>query len=194
MRIPKGSCLFWVSADLKRVIFCGHRRVLVGLNKGETLHSLARALSLGHQGRFTERSYEAQLNRTSALSLVINAIVVWNTRYFERAQAKLLEQGEQVADSVWQHLSPLAWKHISFIDSYHFSDIHLEGDFRPLRESERRHGRGERAKQTREESTQDGNELPSQESEQQFIQLPLLQDVPPDAGSELWRESKQSRR
>src|SRR6185312_13427146 len=25
------------------------------------------------------------------------------------------EHGEQVADSVWQHLSPLAWKHINFV-------------------------------------------------------------------------------
>jgi len=117
------------------------RRVLVGLNKGETLHSMARDVSFGHQGRFTDRSYEAQLNRASALSQVINAIVIWNTRHFERAQAKLLEQGYQVEDSVWQHLSPLAWKHINLVGSYHFSDLHLEEKFRPLRESEGRRTR-----------------------------------------------------
>jgi hypothetical protein len=49
----------------------------VGLNKGETLHSQARDIVFGQQGRFTVRGYEAQLNRASALSLVINAIVVW---------------------------------------------------------------------------------------------------------------------
>ena len=94
---------------------------------------MARDISFGHQGRFTDRSYEAQLNRASALSLVINAIVVWNTRHFERAQAKLLEQGYPVEDSVWQHLSPLAWKHINLVGSYHFADLHLEEEFRPLR-------------------------------------------------------------
>jgi len=118
------------------------RRVLVGLNKGESLHALARDISFGHQGRFTDRSYEAQLNRASALSLVINAIVVWNTRHFDRAQAKLLEQGELVDESVWQHLSPLAWKHINLVGSYHFSDVHLQGEFRPLRELESRRERG----------------------------------------------------
>ena len=91
-----------------------------------------------------DRSYEAQLNRASALSLVINAIVVWNTRHFDRAQAKLLEQGEQVDDAVWQHLSPLAWKHINLIGSYHFSDLQLEEEFRPLRESESWQTRRER--------------------------------------------------
>src|SRR5712691_10005276 len=59
-----------------------------------------------------------------------------NTRHFDRAQAKLLEQGELVDESVWQHLSPLAWKHINLVGSYHFSDVHLQGEFRPLRELE----------------------------------------------------------
>jgi TnpA family transposase len=40
--------------------------VLVGLNKGETLHSMARTVSFGRQGRFADRGYEAQLNRASA--------------------------------------------------------------------------------------------------------------------------------
>jgi len=65
------------------------RRVLIGLNKGEHLHSLARDIAFGRQGRFHDRGYEAQLNRASALSLAINAIAVWNTRYFERAQTAL---------------------------------------------------------------------------------------------------------
>lgn len=32
------------------------RRVLIGLNKGETLHSLAREISFGRQGRFMDRA------------------------------------------------------------------------------------------------------------------------------------------
>jgi len=105
---------------------------------------MARNIAFGHQGRFTDRSYEAQLNRASALSLVINAIVVWNTRHFDRAQAKLLERGEQVDDTVSQHLSPLAWKHINLVGSYQFTEVTLEEEFRPLREVESRRARRER--------------------------------------------------
>jgi TnpA family transposase len=112
------------------------RRVLVGLNKGETLHSMARAVSFGRQGRFADRGYEAQLNRASALSLVLNAMVVWNTRYFEQAQAQLEKQGHPVQENVWQHLSPILWEHIHLVGSYHFTDIQFEGEFRPLREYE----------------------------------------------------------
>jgi len=110
------------------------RRVLVGLNKGEHLHSLARDIAFGRQGRFHDRGYEAQLNRASALSLVINAIAVWNTRYFEQAQAALAKQGVPVPEEVWQHLSPLQWAHIHLNGSYHFTNLALEEDFRPLRE------------------------------------------------------------
>jgi TnpA family transposase len=110
------------------------RRVLIGLNKGEHLHSLARDIAFGRQGRFHDRGYEAQLNRASALSLVINAIAVWNTRYFEQAQTALAKQGVPVPEEVWQHLSPLQWAHIHLNGSYHFTNLALEGDFRPLRE------------------------------------------------------------
>ena len=110
------------------------RRVLIGLNKGEHLHSLARDIAFGRQGRFHERGYEAQLNRASSLSLVINAIAVWNTRYFEQAQIALARQGVPVPEEVWQHLSPLQWAHIHLIGSYHFTNLSLKDDFRPLRE------------------------------------------------------------
>jgi len=110
------------------------RCVLIGLNKGENLHSLARDIAFGRQGRFHDRGYEAQLNRASALSLVINAIVVWNTRYFERAQEELAHEGILIPEHIWQRLSPLQWAHIHLNGSYHFTDVVLTEDFRPLRE------------------------------------------------------------
>jgi hypothetical protein len=117
------------------------RRVLVGLNKGENLHALARDIAFGRQGRFHDRGYEAQLNRASALSLVINAIAVWNTRYFERAAVALARQGAPVPEQMWHHLSPLQWAHIHLNGSYHFTDITLPGEFRPLREYHGSHTR-----------------------------------------------------
>ncbi len=133
---------------------------------GHILHYVvARDIAFGHQGRFTDRSYEAQLNRASALSLVINAIVVWNTRHFERARTKLSEQGEVIEDSVWQHLSPLAWKHINLVGSYLFSDVCLEGEFRPLRESEGRRAR-QRSMQTSSQTNASVEETAQLEKEQ----------------------------
>ncbi len=82
-----------------------------------------------------DRGYEAQLNRASALSLVINAIGVWNTRYFEQAQTSLTRQGVALPEDLWSHLSPFQWAHIHFNGTYyHFPEITLQEGFRPLRE------------------------------------------------------------
>ena len=111
-------------------------RVLVGLNRQERIHSLARAVFFGRQARFPDRGHEAQLNRASALSLAINAIVVWNTRYLAAAADHLAQHGHAVADTVWSHLSPLHWEHIHLVGRYSFNDPHLRGQLRPLREAD----------------------------------------------------------
>lgn len=96
--------------------------------------SLAREISFSRQGRFMDCGYEAQLNRASALSLVINAIGVWNTRYFEHAQTVLSRQGMVLPENLWSHLSPFQWAYIHFNGTYRFPEAAPEKGFRPLRE------------------------------------------------------------
>ena len=57
------------------------RKIHRGLNKGEAMNGLARALFLGKRGEFRERGIQDQLQRASALNILINAISVWNTVY-----------------------------------------------------------------------------------------------------------------
>jgi TnpA family transposase len=70
------------------IIFHSHRkrfrrRVLIGLNKGEALHALARQLFFGQLGELRDRSFEDQLHRASYLRLLMAAIAAWNTVYKE---------------------------------------------------------------------------------------------------------------
>ncbi|MBW3578155.1 MAG: transposase [Actinobacteria bacterium] len=109
------------------------RRVLVGLNRQESIHAMARAIFYGRQGRFGDRGSEAQLNRASALSLVINAIVVWNTRYLTAAATELERRAEPVPQHAWQHISPLIWQHVHLVGTYSFDEPTIEGELRPLR-------------------------------------------------------------
>ena len=111
------------------------RRVLVGLNKQERLHALARTICFGRQGRFGDRGYEAQLNRASALSLVINALIVWDTTYLAAAEDDLARRGQPVSDAAWAHLTPLLWEHIHLVGQYRFEEPVLHGRLRPLRAS-----------------------------------------------------------
>ncbi|WP_123058884.1 Tn3 family transposase, partial [Brevibacillus reuszeri] len=55
------------------------RRIQRGLNKGEAMNGLARALFFGKRGELRERGIQDQLQRASALNILINAISVWNT-------------------------------------------------------------------------------------------------------------------
>lgn len=98
------------------------RRVLVGLNKQERMHSIARAVCFGRQGRFPDRDLEAQLSRASALSLVLNPIVVCNTRYLAAAEARLDAEEHAVPEETWRHLSPLIREHVLLVGTYCFDE------------------------------------------------------------------------
>jgi TnpA family transposase len=50
------------------------RRVLIGLNKGEALHALARQLFFGRLGELRDRAFEDQMHRASCLHLLMAAI------------------------------------------------------------------------------------------------------------------------
>ncbi len=109
------------------------RRVLVGLNKQERMHSMARAVCFGRQGRFPDRDLEAQLSRASALSLVLNAIVVFNTRYLAAAEARLDAEEHAVPEEAWRHLSPLIREHVLLVGTYCFDETVIDSELRPLR-------------------------------------------------------------
>ena len=106
----------------------------VGLNKGEALNALARAVFFNRLGELRDRTYENQRYRASGLNLVVAAIVLWNTVYLERAVKALRERGEVIPDDLVAHLSPLGWEHINLTGDYHWADDTLGPDqFRPLR-------------------------------------------------------------
>jgi TnpA family transposase len=109
------------------------RRVAAGLNKGERVNGLARVLFFGHLGRFLQREYEGQLHRATALSLLINAIIVWNTRYYQA----IAQQIGGFTDEVWAHLSPISWDHVHLVGKYSFEELGFAGELRPLALSHR---------------------------------------------------------
>ena len=86
-------------------------------NKGETRNSLARAVFIHRLGEIRDRTYENQQHRASGLNLVVTAIILWNTRYLERAVATL-RQTEDVPEHLLAHLSPLGWEHVNLTGDY----------------------------------------------------------------------------
>jgi Tn3 transposase DDE domain-containing protein len=87
------------------------------LNKGEARNSLARAVFIHRLGEIRHRTYENQQHRASGLNLLVTAIVLWNTRYLERA-VLALRRTEEVPDALLAHLSPLGWEHVNLTGDY----------------------------------------------------------------------------
>ena len=107
------------------------------LNKGEARNSLARAVFLHRLGEIRDRTYENQQHRASGLNLVVTAIILWNTRYLERAVVTLRQAAVEVPDEMLAHLSPLGWEHVNLTGDYVWGDQHSmsenTGGLRPLR-------------------------------------------------------------
>ncbi len=97
------------------------RRILIGLNKGEALHALARQIFFGRLGELRDRALEAQIHRASCLHLLMAAITAWNTVYLTEAFATLRRQGENISEATIAHIAPLGWEHINLIGNYHFA-------------------------------------------------------------------------
>ncbi len=95
------------------------RRIQRGLNKGEAMNALARAIFFGKHGELRERNLQDQLQRASALNILINAISVWNTVYLGKATDLLRSKG-QLREDLLKHMSPLGWEHINLLGEYHF--------------------------------------------------------------------------
>ena len=100
----------------------------------ESRHRLARSIFHGRRGQIYQRYREGQEDQLGALGLVLNAIVLWNTRYTDAAIDVLREAGNQVDDADIARLSPLGDQHINMLGRYAFTTATPTG-LRPLRMS-----------------------------------------------------------
>jgi TnpA family transposase len=111
------------------------RRILTQLNRGESRHSVARAVFHGQRGELRQRYREGQEDQLGALGLVVNAIVLWNTLYMESALKQLRNGDHIVNPEDVARLSPLLHRHINFQGRYSFvlAESVARGALRPLR-------------------------------------------------------------
>ncbi len=88
------------------------------LNRGEFRHILAKSLFFANQGSFRSGDYEEIMNKASCLSLLSNAVLVWNTVHIARIVDRLRAAGHEVKDEDLARVSPLAHAHVIPNGSY----------------------------------------------------------------------------
>ncbi len=87
-------------------------RMQLQLNRGERRHQLARRLFFANQGAFQTGDYDEIMNKATCLSLLSNAVVVWNTVQMTRIIERLRASGETITEDELARLSPLAFAHV----------------------------------------------------------------------------------
>ncbi len=110
------------------------RATLLQLNLGEGRHSLAREVFHGKRGELFQRYREGQEDQLSALGLVVNMIVLWNTLYMDAVLTQLRSEGYPVKPEDEARLSPFGHEHINMLGRYSFSvpEAVARGELRPL--------------------------------------------------------------
>jgi TnpA family transposase len=98
-------------------------RIQRQLNRGELRHKLARRLFFANQGAFQTRDYEEMMNKASCLSLLCNAVLVWNTVHMSRIIEQLRATGVAVSNKDVALISPLAYAHVIPNGTYFFDRV-----------------------------------------------------------------------
>jgi hypothetical protein len=113
----------------------GYRRqIKAQANLQEGRHALARKIFHGRSGQLHQRYQDGMEDQIGALGLVLNAVVLFNTRYMDAAVTQLRADGFDVRDEDLARLSPFVRHHINMLGRYSFQFPDLPGGLRPLRD------------------------------------------------------------
>jgi TnpA family transposase len=110
------------------------RRINRQLTVQESRHRLARKICHGERGQIRQRHREGQEDQLAALGLVLNAVVLWNSRYLDAIVAELRSRGVPVRDEDVARLSPLGHAHVNCLGRYAFTRQQPGTGLRALRD------------------------------------------------------------
>jgi hypothetical protein len=97
-------------------------------------HALARKIFHGRNGQLYQRYQDGMEDKIGALGLVLNALVLFNTRYMDAAASQLRADGFDVRDQDVGRLSPFVRHHVNMLGRYSLRLPDLPGGLRPLRD------------------------------------------------------------
>jgi hypothetical protein len=101
----------------------------------ESRHKLARDICHGKKGTIHQAYRDGMEDQLGSLGLVLNAVVLWTTRYIDAAVAQLRAEGHKIRDEDIARLSPLKHKNLNVLGRYSFTaSIPVGGGLRPLRD------------------------------------------------------------
>jgi len=109
------------------------RRSLTPLNRGEGRHRRTRVDFYGQRGELRQRYRQGQEDQRTALGLVVNAIIAWNTMDMQRALDHLRSTGPPVLAADVARLAPLGYAHLNLLgrDTFALPEPIAQGEWHP---------------------------------------------------------------
>ena len=96
-------------------------RIQLQLNRGEGRHALTKRLFFGNNGVFRTGEADELMNKVSALSVLSNAVLVWNIRRMAEIVAALEQtSGQTVSSDELARISPLLTARLLVSGRYNF--------------------------------------------------------------------------
>ncbi|GGV86285.1 transposase [Streptomyces gelaticus] len=102
----------------------------------ESRHKLARDVCHGKRGTIHQAYRDGMEDQLGALGLVLNAIVLWTTKYIDAAVAQLRAEGHELRDEDIARLSPLKHRNLNLLGRYSFTASAPAAGLRPLHDPE----------------------------------------------------------
>jgi TnpA family transposase len=94
----------------------GYRRqIRVQANLQEGRHALARKIFHGRAGQLYQRYQDGMEDQLGPLGRVMNALVLFNTRYMDAAVTQLRADGHEIRDADVARLSPFVRHHVNML-------------------------------------------------------------------------------
>lgn len=101
----------------------------------ESRHKLARDVCHGKRGTIHQAYRDGMEDQLGALGLVLNAIVLWTTKYIDAAVAQMKAEGHEIREEDLARLSPLKHRNLNLLGRYSFAaSVPAAGALHPLRD------------------------------------------------------------
>jgi TnpA family transposase len=107
-------CDYFAKPEFRREI---HRV----LNRGESVHTLQRAIHFGEIPQERGRRAEEMIAISGSLSLLTNLVMGWTASKLQDSVATLATQGTVITPEVWRHISPARHAHVNFRGTFKFA-------------------------------------------------------------------------
>jgi hypothetical protein len=108
------------------------QNIQIALNRGESYHQLAGAVSYDNGGKITAKTEQDQIIFKECGKLVCNIIIYYNSLVLSKFYSEKIKLGQVQQINALKRISPIAWTNINLYGKYDFNKISANINFNKI--------------------------------------------------------------